>query len=99
MILGAGIYQVPLIKKAKELGYHTIVVSYPGPYPGFDIADEVLYLDTTDSEAILDAARNMNIKGITAHRKNPIITTIIIINAFFLSSKTFTFLFSKKLAY
>ena len=64
MILGAGIYQVPLIKKAKELGYHTIVVSYPGPYPGFDIADEVLYLDTTDSEAILDAARNMNIKGI-----------------------------------
>ncbi|MBQ3405709.1 MAG: ATP-grasp domain-containing protein, partial [Lachnospiraceae bacterium] len=64
MILGAGIYQVPLIRKAKELGYHTIVVSYPGPYPGFAVADEVLYLDTTDSEAILDAARNLNIKGI-----------------------------------
>ncbi len=64
MILGAGIYQVPLIKKAKELGYRTVVVSYPGPYPGFDIADEILYLDTTDSEAILCAARNLNIKGI-----------------------------------
>ena len=64
MILGAGIYQVPLIKKAKELGYHTIVVSYPGPYPGFDIADEVLYLDTTDASSILGAAEKLNIAGI-----------------------------------
>ena len=34
MILGAGIYQVPLIKKAQAMGLETIVVSYPGPYPG-----------------------------------------------------------------
>ena len=27
MILGAGIYQVPLIKKAKEMGLETLVVS------------------------------------------------------------------------
>ena len=33
MILGAGIYQVPLILKAKEMGLYTLVVSYPGPYP------------------------------------------------------------------
>ena len=63
MILGAGIYQVPLIRKAKELGYRTVVVSYPGRYPGFDVADEVLHLDTTDSEAILDAAKHLNIAG------------------------------------
>ena len=30
MIMGAGIYQVPLIKKAKEMGIYTIVVSIPG---------------------------------------------------------------------
>ena len=39
MVLGAGIYQVPLIKKAKEMGLHTIVVSPKGPYPGISLAD------------------------------------------------------------
>ena len=47
MVLGAGIYQVPLIKKAKSMGLYTIVTSIPGNYPGFKYADEVLYVDTT----------------------------------------------------
>ena len=80
MILGAGIYQVPLIKKAKDLGYHTIVVSYPGPYPGFAIADEVLYLDTTDSEAILDAARKLNISGICTTGTDVAMSSIGLVN-------------------
>jgi len=64
MILGAGIYQVPLILKAKELGYTTLVVSYPGNYPGFALADECLYLDTRDVEHIQKAAVEKNISGI-----------------------------------
>lgn len=64
MILGAGIYQVPLIRKAKELGFYTIVVSYAGNYPGFALADKVYTLNTTDSDAILAAARQENICGI-----------------------------------
>ena len=35
MILGAGIYQVPLIKTAKRLGICSIVVSIPGNYPNW----------------------------------------------------------------
>ncbi len=80
MILGAGIYQVPLIRKAKELGYHTVVVSYPGPYPGFDIADEVLYLDTTDSEAILNAAKKLNIRGICTTGTDVAMSSIGLVN-------------------
>ena len=64
MILGAGIYQVPLILKAKEMGLYTLVVSYPGPYPGFALADECLYLDTRDEAGILKAAREKEIQGI-----------------------------------
>ena len=64
MILGAGIYQVPLIKKAKEMGLHTVVTSIPGPYPGFQYADEALYLNTTDAEGILAAAKERRIDGI-----------------------------------
>lgn len=64
MILGAGIYQVPLIQKAKELGLFTIVVSIPGNYPGFADADQICYLDTRDKEAILSAAQEEQIAGI-----------------------------------
>ena len=64
MILGAGIYQVPLILKAKEMGLYTLVVSYPGPYPGFALADECLNLDTRDEAGILKAAREKEIQGI-----------------------------------
>ena len=62
MILGAGIYQVPLILKAKKS--FALVVSYPGPYPGFALADECLYLDTRDEAGILKAAREKEIQGI-----------------------------------
>ena len=46
LILGAGIYQVPLIKKVKEMGYYVIVSSIPGDYPGFQYADKVYYENT-----------------------------------------------------
>ena len=52
LILGAGIYQVPLIKKAKEMGHFVMVASIRGNYPGFTFADKCVYLDTTDREAI-----------------------------------------------
>ncbi len=64
MILGAGIYQVPIIKKAKELGLFTIVVSYRGNYPGFELADTCYYIDTTDEDKVLEVARQENIDGI-----------------------------------
>lgn len=64
MILGAGIYQVPLILKAKEMGFSTLVVSYKGNYPGFALADECLYLDTRDVENIRKAAVEKQIDGI-----------------------------------
>lgn len=64
MILGAGIYQVPLILEAKRKGYYTIVVSYQGHYPGFALADKCCYLDTTDEEAVLEAAKEEQIDGI-----------------------------------
>ena len=45
MIMGAGIYQVPLIRKAKDMGIYTIAVSIPGNYPGFAVADEVCHIN------------------------------------------------------
>lgn len=64
MVLGAGFPQVNLLKAAKELGYDTVVASIPGNYPGFAAADEIAYVDITDPEAVLAAAREAKIDGI-----------------------------------
>ncbi len=64
MILGAGVYQYPLIKTAKEMSLRTVVVSYKGNYPGFSIADEIEYIDIRDKEKVLEAAKKHDIDGI-----------------------------------
>lgn len=64
MIMGAGIYQVPLIQKAKEMGLTTLVVSIPGAYPGITLADQFIPLDTRDKEGILACAIENKISGI-----------------------------------
>jgi len=76
LILGAGIYQVPLIKTAKRLGIHTIVCSIPGDYPGFAIADQVCYENTVDAEAILKIAREEMVDGIVTAGTDVCIPTI-----------------------
>ena len=76
MILGAGIYQVPLIKTAKKLGYYTIVVSIVGNYPGFEFADEVYYEDTTNYQKILTIAQDEKIDGIVTAGTDVAVPTI-----------------------
>lgn len=76
MILGASIYQVPLIKTAKRMGLYTIVASIPGEYPGFALADKVYYINTVDKEAILEAAREEAIDGICTTGTDVAVATI-----------------------
>lgn len=64
MILGAGIYQVPLIKKAKAMGLETLVVSPKGNYPGIPLADIFLDIDTTDVARVVSVAKEYAIAGI-----------------------------------
>lgn len=64
LILGAGIYQVPLIKKARQLGYRVLVCTIPGNYPGISFADEVFYIDTTNIEECLKIAQNYHIVAV-----------------------------------
>ena len=76
MIMGAGIYQVPLIKKAKEMGIYTIAVSIPGNYPGFALADKVIYENTLDYERILEVAKEEKIDGIVTAGTDVAVITI-----------------------
>lgn len=76
LILGAGIYQVPLIKAAKAMGVYTIAASIPGNYPGFEIADKVYYENTTDYKKILNIARSEKIDGIVTAGTDVAVITI-----------------------
>ena len=64
LILGAGRGQTALIKTAQEIGLHVIVGTIPGNYPGIDMADEVCYMDISDSEDVLRKARTLTLNGI-----------------------------------
>ena len=64
MILGGGYYQLPLIKKSVELGYHTIVCGIEGNYPGYKYATEWVNADTFNKEEILKVAIDKEIDGI-----------------------------------
>lgn len=76
LILGAGIYQVPLIKAARRLGIYSIVVSIPGNYPGFALADKVYYENTTDYAKILEIAKEEKIDGIVTAGTDVAVITI-----------------------
>lgn len=76
MILGAGTYQVPLIKKAKERGLLTVVVSPKGEYPGFEYADRKYYYDVRDEKNILEAAKSEKIDGIITDQTDMAIRTV-----------------------
>ena len=64
MILGATNTQVPLIRTARRLGFHTIAAGVAGNYPGIAEADEACFVDIRDPDAVLEQARTLGIDGI-----------------------------------
>lgn len=81
LILGAGIYQVPLITKAKKFGLRTIVVSRAGEYPGIRLADKFYEIDTTDIQSCLRIAKNENIATVLTAGSDVCVPTMAEINA------------------
>ncbi|WP_413479485.1 ATP-grasp domain-containing protein [Vibrio hibernica] len=76
MVLGAGLYQVPLIKKIKEMGHQALVVSPSGAYPGIDLADVFIESDTRDKDRVLSAAKKYNIDAILTTGTDVAVPTI-----------------------
>ena len=64
-VLGGGIYQVPLIRRAREKGYHVTVASLRNDDPGMILAHEPWVVDLNDHDTILDLVRKNNIDAVT----------------------------------
>lgn len=72
LILGAGIMQVPVIQKAKSMGYYTIVTDYASDAPGFKYADKSYIVSTIDKDAVLSVAKEESIDGILTTSDYPV---------------------------
>lgn len=70
MILGAGVMQIPLIRKARDLGLFVIASDKSPSAPGFRYADHALKLDTKNARGHIAFAlanrERFNIKGVVA---------------------------------
>ena len=61
LVLGAGVYQLPLIDRYRSKGFSVAVASIPGQYPGIGRADEFFPIDTRDCEALEELARELGV--------------------------------------
>lgn len=64
LILGAGFLQSFVIKKAKQLGYYTIVIDKNPESMGFSYADEYAIVDIVNQETCLEFAKMKRIDGV-----------------------------------
>lgn len=76
VILGASALQVPLIKFVRNKGFRTIVVSIPGDYPGFGIADRCIYQDIREGEAILNELKTEKVIAVLTDETDMSVPTV-----------------------
>lgn len=71
LLLGGSYAQLTAIKKAKSLGYYTVLCDYLHDNPGQLIADSFHQVSTTDKNAVLQVALQEGIDGIIAYGSDP----------------------------
>lgn len=71
LILGGTYFQVPAIEYAKSQGYYVITCDYLPNNPGHRLADEYHNVSTTDKDAVLALARELEIDGILCFASDP----------------------------
>lgn len=64
LVLAAGILQVPVIKKAKEMGVYVVAADGDPNACGFNYADKAICANITDEEIMLNIAREEHIDGV-----------------------------------
>ena len=71
MLLGGSAQQVVAIKKAKDLGYYTVLCDYLSDNPGQYEADKYYNVSTTDVDAVYEVAVKEAVNGILAYASDP----------------------------
>lgn len=69
--MGGSAQQVIAIRKAKELGYYTVLCDYLPDNPGQYVADRYYNTSTTDVESVYQIAKDEQVDGILAYASDP----------------------------
>ena len=64
LVIGAGDYQAPAIKRLRELGHEAFCVDYKAGQPGSNYADGFRIIDVRDKDACLEYAKELGIDGV-----------------------------------
>ena len=64
LVLAAGILQIPIIKKAREMGYYVIAADGNPEAIGLPLADKAVVANITNEEEMLRIAREENVDGV-----------------------------------
>lgn len=64
LVLAAGLLQVPIIKRAREMGYYVIATDGNPEAIGLQYADKAICADIISEEKMLDIAKSENIDGV-----------------------------------
>jgi biotin carboxylase len=64
LVLGAGIFQLSTISRARELGAYVVTADNIPANPGHQIADESIDISTLEAEMLIGRARELGIDGV-----------------------------------
>ena len=67
LVIGGGVYQVPLIKRITEMGHQAYCVDKNPKAPGFCYAHEYRVIDVLDQNACLDYAKEISIDAVMTY--------------------------------
>ncbi len=79
LVIGAGQWQVPLIKYLKDRGSEVVVVDPYSNSPGVEIADSHLKFDVRDSKTILNKINGCNFDLVCSDQSDIAVNTVSII--------------------
>ncbi|MBQ6689065.1 MAG: ATP-grasp domain-containing protein [Bacteroidales bacterium] len=82
LVIGAAEYQVPAIKRIKDLGYESYCVDYKLGQPGFAYANGFKVIDVKDRDACLDYAKELKIDGVMSWGSTLTLPTVSYIGEF-----------------
>ncbi len=64
LVLAAGLLQIPIIEKARSLGYYVIAADGSPSAPGLSLADKAVVANITSEEEMLAIAKAENVDGV-----------------------------------
>ena len=76
MVIAGGTWQIPIIKKAKELGYEVLNSNLYEDSPGFEFSDFTAVSDVRDKEKNLEFAKQYDIDGVLTDQSDIAVPTV-----------------------